>query len=437
MQRFNSACEAIEYLNSCHLETKQQAVIRTRELLKRLGDPQKKLKFVHVGGTNGKGSTCAMTESILRHAGYRTGLFPSPFIEQFSERIQLNAQNITDGALARITGIVADAADAMEDHPRHFELITAIGMLYFLESGCDIVVLEVGMGGEFDSTNAIDAPEAAVFTNIGLDHTQYLGSTVEEIAHTKSGIIKAGSAVVIYDNLPSVKNVIEERAKSCGDRIYYASDVPLEALSHSLKGQEFRVGRNSYRIRLLGGHQLQNVRTVLKTVEALRDRGWRIPEEAVCKGLEETRWPARFELLSENPVFILDGGHNPQCAQAVAGTIREYFPGQKVTFLFGILEDKDYLHALRELLPLGKQFITARPDSPRALSAAALADVIRNEGYSAEPAESTAEAIRMALKTGGPVVAFGSLYLAGVIRSQFREVYTGFTAGRPDDAGEK
>lgn len=419
MQRFQNADEAIEYLNNCHWDTKQQAVLRTRELLKRLGDPQKKLKFVHVGGTNGKGSTCAMTESILRHAGYRTGMFPSPYIEKFNERIQLNAENIPDGALARIAGLVADAADAMEDRPRHFELITAIGMLYFLESKCDIVVLEVGMGGEFDSTNAIDAPEAAVFTNIGLDHTQYLGATVEEIAKTKSGIIKPGSAVVVYNNIPSVIRVIEEKAKSCCDPVYYASDVKITPLEHSLKGQSFSVGTKDYRIRLLGEHQLQNVRTVLKTVEALRDRGWNIPEDAVETGLAEAKWPARLELLNEDPVFLLDGGHNPQCAEAVKNAIREYLPGRKVTFLLGILQDKDYLHAIRELLPLAAHVITATPDSPRALTAEELAEVIRKEGYTAEPAETVEEAIRKALDTGGPVVAFGSLYLAGLIRSRF------------------
>lgn len=422
MGRFSAAEEAIEYLNNCHWETKQQAVIRTAELLHRLGDPQKKLKFVHVGGTNGKGSTCAMTESILRHAGYRTGMFPSPYIEVFSERIQVNAQLITDEALARLTGIVADEADAMEDHPRHFELITAIGMLYFLECRCDIVVLEVGMGGEFDSTNAIDAPEAAVFANIGLDHTQYLGSTVEEIAATKSGIIKPGTSVVLYDNLPSVKAVIEKKAAACGAPVYYAADVKLVPLSADLSGQEFEADGERYRISLLGGHQLENAKTVLKIVEVLRTKGWNIPAEAVRTGLSETKWPARFEVLSSDPVFILDGGHNPQCAEAVSASVKQYLPGRKVTFLLGILKDKDYLCALRHLIPLGERFVTATPDSPRALSAEELAEVIRKEGAPAEAAGSAREAVGKALDTGNAVVAFGSLYLAGLIRSSFQSV---------------
>lgn len=430
MGRFQTAEEAIEYLNNCHWDTKQQAVIRTAELLHRLGDPQKKLKFVHVGGTNGKGSTCAMTESILRHAGYKTGMFPSPYLQVFQERIQVNTQLITDEALARITGIVADAADAMEDHPRHFELITAIGMLYFLECRCDIVVLEVGMGGEFDSTNAIDAPEAAVFANIGLDHTQYLGSTVEEIAATKSGIIKPGTSVVLYDNLPSVKAVIEKKAAQCNAPVYYASDVNLVPLSADLSGQEFEADGKRYRISLLGEHQLQNVRTVLKIVEALRKNGWNIPEEAVRTGLEDARWPARFEVLSGEPVFILDGGHNPQCAEAVSAAVKQYLGGRKITFLVGILADKDYLCALRHLIPLADRFVTATPDSPRALQAAELAEIVRQEGCCAEAADSVENAIAMALDTGNAVVAFGSLYLAGLVRSSFESVLNERKAGR-------
>jgi len=422
MGRFSTAQEAIEYLNNCHWDTKQQAVIRTRQLLGMLGDPQKKLKFVHVGGTNGKGSTVAMTESILRHAGYRTGMFPSPYIEVFSERIQVNAQLITDEALARITGIVADAADAMEDHPRHFELITAIGMLYFLECKCDIVVLEVGMGGEFDSTNVIDAPEAAVFTNIGLDHTQYLGDTIEEIAATKSGIIKPGTSVVLYDNLPSVKAVIETKAAECSAPVYYAADVKITPLSADLSGQTFEAEGRKYRIGLLGAHQLQNVRTVLKIVEVLRKKGWKIPEEAVRDGLADAKWPARFEVLSKDPVFILDGGHNPQCAEAIRASVEQYLPGRKITFLVGMLADKDYLHALRRLIPLADRFVTARPDSPRALTAKELADTLSEEGCLAEAADSVEAAIRKALDTGNAVVAFGSLYLAGLIRSVFADV---------------
>lgn len=421
MERFKTAEEAIKYLNDCHWATWKLGLSRTKDLLHLLGDPQKNLKFVHIAGTNGKGSTCAMTESVLRHAGYKTGMFPSPYIERFNERIQVDCEEIPDTDLARITGIVADAADSMEDHPRHFELVTAIGMMWFAEQNCDIVVLEVGMGGAFDSTNVIDPPEAAVICNIGLDHTQYLGNTVEEIAETKGGIIKPGSPVVLYDNIPSVCSVIEKIADEKEDRVYYARDVVMEPVSSSLKGQTFIADGNEYTLSLLGKHQLQNAKVVLKITEALRDRGWDIPEIAVKEGLLAARWPARFELLNNDPVFILDGGHNPQCAEAMAESVSEYLPGKKVTFLIGMLADKDYSMTLDIIAPYASEFVCLTPESERALPAEELAKMIVSKGFKAEPCSSTTEGIEKAYSKGNPVVAFGSLYMAGSIRKMFHD----------------
>jgi len=228
--------QAIDYINDHTWSQWRLGLDRTRELLRRLGDPQKELKFVHVAGSNGKGSTCAMLERILREAGYKTGFFPSPYIEDFRERIQVCGEYITEKALCDITEMVREAADAMEDHPSQFELITAIGMVYFAQSACDIVVLEVGLGGEFDATNVIDAPEVAVITHIGLEHTEYLGSTLAEIARTKSGIIKTGSDVVLYENDPEVMEVV---TKICGERgcpLHIARFDRIELLESSLEG---------------------------------------------------------------------------------------------------------------------------------------------------------------------------------------------------------
>ncbi|MCQ2400530.1 MAG: bifunctional folylpolyglutamate synthase/dihydrofolate synthase [Lachnospiraceae bacterium] len=419
MKRFETAEKAIEYLNDCHWAVWKLGLSRTKDLLHLLGDPQKKLKFVHIAGTNGKGSTCAMTESVLRHAGYKTGMFPSPFIERFNERIQVNCEEIPDDDLARITGIVADAADSMDDHPRHFELVTAIGMLWFAEQKCDIVVLEVGMGGEFDSTNVIDPPEAAVICNIGLDHTQFLGNTVEEIAKTKGGIIKPGSAVVLYDNVPSVCSVIEKITEEKGDRLYYARDVDLKPVSSSLKGQVFMAEGEEYTLSLLGRHQLQNAKVVLKIIESLRDKEWKIPLSAVREGLSSAKWPARFELLAEDPVFILDGGHNPQCAEAMADAVSEYLPDTKVTFLIGMLGDKDYSRTLDIISPYAAEFVTLTPESERALPASELAETIIKKGFKAEAFDDTDEGISCARSKGRPVIAFGSLYMAGSIRKRF------------------
>lgn len=433
--------EALAYLNNYGWSSTRLGLERTRELLERLGDPQKDLRFIHVAGTNGKGSTCAMLERILREAGFCTGFYPSPFLQDFRERIQVNGEYISEARLAAITARVAAQADVMEDHPSHFELITAVGMLYFREMHCDYVVLEVGMGGELDSTNVIDPPEVAVITSIGLDHTEYLGSTLEEIARTKCGILKRGSSAVSYRNTPEVMAVIRE---TCRDRMIPLYEVPavesdardgedvLEPLGHGLDGQRFRYRGREYRLPLLGRHQLRNAATVLKTVEALRDRGVILPDEAVERGLALTEWPARFEVLSREPLLILDGGHNPQCAEALVENIREYLADEsgraEVTFLFGMLADKDYRRTLELLLPFGTAYVCITPDNPRALPAEELAELIRSEkpGLPVLSVEEIPDAIAAALEFGRPVIAFGSLYSAGHIRTEAADVIKHF-----------
>ena len=232
--------EAISYIENYSWSTTRLGLDRTRALLHALDNPQKKLKFIHVAGSNGKGSTCAMLASILKSAGYKTGLYISPYIQVFNERIQINGQYIPDERLAEITERVKEIADGMEDHPSHFELVTAIAMQYYFEEECDIVVLEVGMGGELDSTNAIDAPEVAVFTNIGLEHTEYLGDTLEKIAKTKAGIIKPGTSVVCYDSAPDVLKVIKQVCTEKKVPFRAADMSSIVPLSASLDGQTFR-----------------------------------------------------------------------------------------------------------------------------------------------------------------------------------------------------
>ena len=415
-----TAQEAIAYIENFTWSTTRLGLDRTRELLRALGDPQKQLKFIHVAGSNGKGSTCAMLDEILRRSGYRTGLYISPYIQDFCERIQTDGKNIDRDSLARITEQVRSVADGMEDHPSQFELVTAIAMLYFLEQRCDIVVLEVGMGGELDSTNVIDAPEVAVITNIGLEHTEYLGNTLSLIARAKGGIIKSGCSVVCYDSEPETMETLLEicRDRHCECRISRECDVL--GLACSLDSQRFRWKEKAeYSLSLLGSHQLRNAAVVLETVAALRERGWAVPETAVSEGLRNVRWPARFEVLWREPLFILDGGHNPQCAEALACNLRDYLPGQKLTFLLGVLADKDYRQMLELVLPYAGQMICVTPDSPRALSAGALAEVVSGMGCAAVACASIEEGIGMALESGGPVMAFGSLYLAGHVRSAF------------------
>ena len=468
--------EAIEYINAHTWSQWKLGLSRTEELLRLLGNPQKQLRFVHVAGSNGKGSTCAMVERILREAGYVTGFYPSPYIEDFRERIQVCGEYITEEALCRITARVRDAEDSMEDHPSQFEIITAIGLLYFAEKNCNIVVLEVGLGGIFDSTNVIDAPEVAVITNIGLEHTEYLGNTLAEIAGNKCGIIKSGADVVCYENAAEVMDVVRRVCEEKGCPLHIARYSRIRLIEKGLEGQTFRFlhdpapasqdiaisADEPLRLGLLGEYQLHNAATALTIVEALRGRGWKIPQEAVCQGLAEVRWPARFEVLSRHPLFILDGGHNPQCAEALAESLREYLParnsdlpdresdlpgreadqGKKAVFLMGMLADKDYRAVIDIISPFAAGFVCLTPDSPRALPAEKLAAELQERGFYAKPcgtaAEGIKEALSLAVRLGGrgcgtedtsekgalPVVSFGSLYMAGAVRSAFRS-FTG------------
>ena len=412
--------EAVSYVENYTWSATRLGLDRTRTLLSKLGDPQKGLKFVHVAGSNGKGSTCAMLESILRAAGYRTGLYISPHLQSFRERFQINGRPVSGQRFAAVTERVRAAAEEMDDHPSQFELSTAIAMVCFLEEGCDIVVLEVGMGGALDSTNVIDAPEAAVITNIGLEHTEYLGNTLEEIAAAKAGIVKPGCNAVCYDSSPKVTQVVQAVCREKCVPLRLADFSQLEPVSRSLDGQEFLWRGQSFRIPLLGRHQLRNAAVALETVLVLLRRGWNIDADAVRDGLARVTWPARFEVLRREPLFILDGGHNLQCIQALTETMDDYLPGQKVTFLMGVLADKDWRDMVDTVLPLAARFLCVTPDSPRALPAEALADYLRGHGMDVRACGSVDEAVSAANALPGPTVAFGSLYMAGAVRELFQ-----------------
>lgn len=442
--------QALEYINSATWSQWKLGLERTFELLSKVGDPQKKLRFVHVAGTNGKGSTCAMLESVLRAAGYRTGMYPSPFIEDFTERIQVDAVPISDEALCELTETVKAAADTMEDHPSQFEIITAIGMLYFAQMKCDVVVLEVGLGGRFDSTNVIDAPDVCVITNIGYDHTEYLGTTLAEIAGNKAGIIKRGADVVAYPNVPEVMDVFSGvcAEKGCSltvadfDRINITSaDLTAQHLIWEKTAAENGAGNLSdtagyadeyagheeenclkIDLPLVGEYQVRNAAVVLTAVEVLRKRGWIIPDDAVQRGMASVKWPARFEVLGTDPLFILDGGHNLQCAEAVAASISKYLPDTQVTLLIGILKDKDYVAVLDTLLPYADKCVCITPPSDRALNGFELAGIIGGRGVYAEYYASIQDAVKECKAGSEPVIAFGSLYMAGEVRKAYRAV---------------
>ncbi|MBQ1410049.1 MAG: bifunctional folylpolyglutamate synthase/dihydrofolate synthase [Oscillospiraceae bacterium] len=414
--------EALQYIAAVNWKGSVPGLERISELMRRLGNPEKGLKFIHIVGTNGKGSTAAMLASVLQQAGFKTGLFISPWVVDFRERMQMNGEMISRETLAAETEAIRPYADAMADAPTEFELNTAIALKWYADEGADIVVLEAGMGGELDATNVIPAPEAAVFTNIGLDHTEYLGSTVEAIARTKAGILKPGSAAALYPNEASVCAVVEELCREKQIPLYRADPNVLVPLGHDLSGQRFRWGELTLELPLLGEHQRKNLSLVLSVLELLRDRNWNIPDSAIQAGIRAVRWPGRFELLGRDPLFVLDGGHNPQCMDALWEAANTYLAGRELTVITGVLADKDYAAMYDRTGRLASRFYTLTPSNPRALDGRELAKLLEHYGKPVRFCESPAEAVRLALDAtpkDGAVLAYGSLYLASEIRAAF------------------
>lgn len=414
--------EAVAFLESQRWAGKRTGRDRAAGLLALLGNPQNDLKFIHVAGSNGKGSTCAMLFYVLKEAGYRVGLFTSPYIEDFSERIRVGDELIGDHDIVRLTELIIPAAEKMDEPPSFFELVTAMAMLWYREMGCDIVVLETGLGGEFDSTNVIEPPLVSVITNIGIEHAEFLGNTIEEIAKAKAGIIKAKSPVICYDTDPAALSVIRNKCHECGCRLRVADSEKINHVSVDLSGMSFsHEVYGNLSLPLIGGHQLKNAAVSLLVIDELINQGYRISPEDIRRGLSKVHWPARFEVLGLDPLFILDGAHNPQCCRALADTLEQVLPERNITFITGLLGDKDYKEMLGMVVPLGKRMICLTPDSPRAM------DKERLKALAMEMApdmtvltvDSVEEAIDMGISAGDPIVVFGSLYLAGEVRTAY------------------
>lgn len=418
--------ETIEYIHSAYWTGTKTGLKRTQELLALLGNPEKQLKYVHVAGTNGKGSFCAMLSSILTAAGYKTGLYTSPYVNRFNERMAVNGNPIADEKLVAIIEKIRPLVDSMEEKPSEFELITCAAMEYFFEESCDIVVLEVGMGGEWDSTNVIEKPELVVITAMAYDHMKYLGTTMTEIASAKAGIIKNGCPTLIYGENPEAEEVFKQTCCRRESTLYYSHPEKVTEDRDSIHGHTFRYpGYGELHLTLIGPHQIHNAALVLQAVELLKKQGWGISKDAVHKGLERVSWPARMELLCEKPVILLDGGHNPQGAQAAAAALKELFPRKKIRFLMGVMADKDVDTMVESLLPLAERFYTVTPHNPRAMAAETLARKLKDLGVRAAAYEPLEAGIEAFVKEAGEediLCAIGSLYLAGDVRRQVKEM---------------
>lgn len=423
MSAVAEAFDAVGYINTPRWQASRLGLERTIDLLDRMGRPQDKLRFVHVAGTNGKGSTCAYLDSILRCAGYRVGLFTSPYIETFEERIRVNGENISADDLAAVTLFVKRHAEAIEaetgDHPTEFELMTAVAFEHFARSACDIVVLEVGLGGRLDSTNVIESPEVCVITRIGLDHTALLGNALAEVAAEKAGILKPGVPVVSWPQEPEAWASIEKAAadKRCELHAPDFSQLDLYACEGGRASlRPFVYKGQAFETKLLASYQPYNATLALEAAELLRDRGWEISEAAMREGIARAVWPGRFEVVAQEPLIIIDGGHNPQGAAVLAESLDDVFPGRRAVLVMGVLADKDYLPMLHAVLPYAEALYTYTPPSPRALSAVDLAKRAQGEAgpcLEVRVCERPEQAMREARKRAGSeglVVAFGSLY---------------------------
>ncbi|MBE6577123.1 MAG: bifunctional folylpolyglutamate synthase/dihydrofolate synthase [Ruminococcaceae bacterium] len=407
--------QSLDYIHSISWTFCKPGLERIGRLCELLGHPERSLKFVHVAGTNGKGSFCSMMSSILTKSGYKTGLYTSPYIRFFNERMCIDGEPISNDELAEITTYVRPLADSMEDTPTEFELITAVALEYFKRNGCDVVVLEAGMGGRLDSTNIIREPLLSVITGIALDHTAFLGDTVEQIAAEKAGIIKDHRPVLFGGDDKGAADVIERRAKENGSEYFSVDYSALCVKAATLDGTEFSFGKwENMRLGLLALYQPKNACVVLSAVDILRKYGFEIDENAVREGIAVARWQARFEIIDRTPLTIFDGAHNPQGIDSAVDSVKHYFENDRVYILTGVLRDKDYTYIASRLSEIASKAFVMSPDSPRALPSEEYADVLSSFGVQATPYTSLKEAYEgaaeAAKRDGVPLICLGSLY---------------------------
>ena len=457
----DEAFDPVAYINDPAWHSSCYGLERIESLLDRMGRPQDKLKFVHVAGTNGKGSTSAYISSILTQAGYKIGLFTSPYIITFEERIRVNGEMIPASDLREVTLFVREHAEAIAcetgEHPTEFELMTAVALKHFARSGCDIAVLEVGLGGTLDSTNVIAAPEVCVITRIGLDHTALLGDTYEQIASQKAGIIKHGASVVSYpQDDEGATRAIAAAAQAADCTVTMPDFAQLKV--GEVNGQAMRsfdyCGK-AYQTSLLGSYQPCNAAMAIECALRLRERGWKISDDDIERGIARARWQGRFEIVETGesgfgdsgeiaeqdgeikseggcrkagPAILVDGGHNPQGAQVLADSLRDLFPNKKILFVMSVLADKDYQSMIENVIDIADGFICVTPPNPRALQASELARAVEKAAYARQielgRGVSTAESFKRALSDartvsadGDVICAFGSLYSIADIKA--------------------
>ena len=427
--------EALDFIHGTYKFGSKLGLENVTYLLELLGKPQESLKVIHIAGTNGKGSTASYIHNVLKEAGYKVGLYTSPYLESFTERIQINGVNIPEDRLAELACLVKEKIQIMvnegKNHPTEFEVVTALAFLYYAEEQIDYLVLEVGLGGRLDATNVVENPIASVITPIGYDHMEYLGDTLEKIAFEKGGIIKQNGCTITYPQTVGVIAVFEELCSNRNNELYVAS---FESLIIQYSGIDYQLFNtviqekeySNVKIQLAGIHQIYNCCTALTAIEVLRrERGLIIEDEAIYKGLLSTKWPGRMEILSKKPITIIDGAHNIHGAEALKLNIEKLLGDYSITLVIGMLEDKDVDGFLQLVIPAVDKVITTKPNNPRGLRAELLMDKVIPYGKSVYAIEEINKAIDTALeitKDDEAVLFAGSLYMIGEVRSILKTI---------------
>lgn len=414
--------EAREYLDQVSKGGSVLGLDNMRELLKRLGNPQDSLKFVHISGTNGKGSVLAYLSTVFKEAGYRTGRYISPTLFSYREKIQVNEKFIGREDLSRLTEKIKAAAEEMQNcaagDPTIFEIETALAFLYFVEQKCDIVILETGLGGALDATNVITTPVMEVIASISMDHMEFLGDTLGKIAYQKAGIIKPDTSVVSAMQQPEAMEVICNVCRERDCTFQAVDPEQIKDISYGYEGQSFSYKNwENIKISLMGSYQIKNAVLALEAINALRKLGYDLKDRAVYQGMKKAIWKGRFTLISKDPVILMDGAHNPAAAEELVRSLKLYYAGKKFYYIFGMFRDKDYAQVIRLTAPMAEHIITVQtPGNPRALPAAELKEAVAEVNPSVEAAESLHMAVNQVMEridSDSVVVIFGSLSFLG------------------------
>ena len=418
MEYFHSVREAEDWIFGLRYSSVKDGLNNMKALCGALGHPEDELRFVHVAGTDGKGSVCAMLERMLRENGYKTGLYTSPHLMRFSERMRIGGEPVADGALIRAVSRVREAAEALvqrDIRPNFFELCTAAAFLVFLDARVDIVVLETGMGGRLDATNVV-MPEACLITSIGMDHTKQLGDTLEAIAGEKAGIVKKGVPFAAAEQTDGVRAVFAAAAREKEAPFTDLGSMPWSTIREGRYGSAFEAEGKTCRLSLPGRHQIQNGRLALAGAKLLTEAGWRLDMDVCVKALDHVTWPARLEWLDERT--LMDGAHNPHGAQALADYVRSQLSGERVVALLGMMKDKAVSDCAGIFAGAFDAAVATQIDYPRALPCGELADTLKNAGLPTESERDMARALERAreLADGGVTLICGSLYLCGDMR---------------------